>query len=205
MENFDKTVPFDPGFSGISFSFIGNIETAKQDYNSLKANHQKKFWLMKFEPIITEFISKSSAFYLGCILWGGFLHYRFKNSPKEISGNNTFAMSTEELKNLDCAIEAKAVLQYIESFNRDCKYFLNRKAKIPDFISEILNSYIEFAQINNNFININNTKDIKVVKAAEHFKDLSDEQLDNLCKNIYKTIESSKIENLLELGFYKTN
>lgn len=203
MKNFDKGVPFDPGFSPLSFSFIENIATANQDYNSLKANHQKKFWLTKFEPTIVEFINKSTAFYLGCILWGGFIHYRFKNEPKEISGNNTEGLSEKELQEFDSALEAKAILKYVESFDRDCKYFLRKPAKIPAFIKEILENYIEFARINNNFINVKRTDEVKIPKAIEHFKDLSNEQLDTLCEKIYSAIDSGNIENLLDLGFYR--
>jgi hypothetical protein len=202
MKNFNKSVPFDPGFSDISFSFIGNIENAKLDYNSLRANHQKKFWMIKFESTIIDFINKSSAFYLGCILWGGFIHYRFKDSPKDIIGNNTINMSETELKELDCTQEVKAILEYIEEFDKNCKYFLRHPAKISPLIKEILNSYIEFVQLNNNFINICSTKDIKTPKEIQHFKGLSNAKLDELCEKIYSAIKSDKIEFLLEIGFY---
>ena len=205
MRNFDKSVPFDPGFSAISFSFIENMERANQDYSRLKANHQKKFWLTKVESQIVEVINKSSAFYLGCMLWGGFLHYRFKENAKEISGNDTADMSEKELQELDCAVEAKAGLQYIERFDRDCKYFLKRPMKLPPIIKEIFESYVEFVQINENFINVTTTSDIKIPKAIEHFKDLSNEQLDALCEKIYSVIESKNILDLLDLGFYKAN
>lgn len=203
MNNFEISVPFDPGFSKISFSFTENIQIILQDYARLKASHQKKFWLTKFEPMIVDFINKSSAFYLGCILWGGFIHFRFENEPKEISGNTTDSLNEEELKELDCAIEAKSIIQYIESFNRDCKYFLNRSAKISDFILEILNSYIEFAQINENFVKTKKTNEVKIPKSIAHFKNLSEGKLDDLREKIYAAIESNNIENLLEIGFYK--
>lgn len=204
MKNFDKNVPFDPGFSAISFSFIENIAAANQDFNNLKVPHQKKFWLTRFEPTLVEFINKSTAFYLGCLLWGGFIHYRFKNEPKEISGNNTTGLSGKELDEIDCALEAKAILKFVESFDRDCKYFLKRPSKVSGLIKEILENYIEFAKMNCNFININRTDEIKIPQAVEHFKDLSNEQLDNLCDKIYSAIEANKIENLLELGFYES-
>lgn len=204
MNNFDKTVPFDPGFSSISFSFIENIKMANQEYNNLKANHQKKFWLMKVEPTIIDFINKTTAFYLGCILWGGFIHFRFKDNPKGISGNNTVNLTEQERSEIDCATEVKSVLEYIEKFNKDFKYLLKRPAKISNFVIEVLNNYIEFANINNNFINVLNTKDVKVPKRLDHFKKLSDKQLDELCKKIYETIQSNKIENLLDLKFYET-
>lgn len=203
MNNFDKSVPFDPGYSKISFSFIEEIAYVTEGYNQIRANHQKKFWLAKFEPTIIELINKSSAFYLGCMLWGGFLHYRFKNEPKEISGNNTNKMSEKEIQELDCALEAKAILKYIENFDRDCKYFLKRPAKIEPITKEILENYIEFAAINNNFAGVNSTNNIKLPKIIEHFNDLSNEQLDNLCEKIYTIIESGRIEKLLDLGFYK--
>lgn len=202
FKNFDKKVPFDPGFSPLSFSFIENMAGLKQDYDRQRANHQKKFWLTKMEPKIVELIEKCASFYLGCILWGGFIHCRFKNDPKEISGNTTEKLSAEEQKDLDCAIESKAMILYIESLNRDLKYFLNRPVKIPVFIEEILENYIEFASLNNNFIGTKTTDQIKLPKAVEHFENLSNEQLDLLCEKIYTTINSGKIEQLLEIGFY---
>ena len=199
MNNFDKSVPFDPGYSRISFSFLEQISYITANYQQLKATHQKKFWLAKLEPSIIESIDKSSAFYLGCMLWGGFIHSRFKDSPKEILGNNINKMSESELQDFDCAVEVKAILEYIESFNRDCKYFFQRPAKISPVIKEILENYIEFAQINNNFIGITNTSDIKLPKALDYFKNLSNEQLDALCDKIYAAIDLGKIEKLLDI------
>lgn len=203
MKKFDKSVPFDPGFSQISFSFIENIKSADEDFISLKANHQKKFWLTKFEPTLIEFINKSAAFYLGCILWGGFIHYRFKDDPKEISGNDTAGLGEKELEELDFSLEVRAILKYLQSFDRDCKYFLKKPSKVSPLIKEILESYIEFVSINDNFINIKRTDDVKIPQSIEHFKNLSTQQLDNLCEKIYSAIDSGKIENLLELGFYR--
>lgn len=145
MKDFDKNVPFDPGFSPLSFSFIENINIVSQDYNRLKANHQKKFWLLKFEPTLIELINKSSAFYLGCMLWGGFIHERFKDNPKEISGNNTKGMSEKELKELDCASESKAILKYIDNINRDYKYFLSDGQL--DFLCEKIYTAIDLKKI----------------------------------------------------------
>lgn len=202
MPDFEKTVPFDPGYSKLTFSFVENIALVTQEYNYMKANHQKKFWLTKFEPVILDLINKSAAFYLGCMLWGGFIHSRFKENPKEIVGNNVTCLNEEERKNIDCASEVKAILQYIQSFNRDCKYFLNRPAKISAMINEILENYIEFSQINNNFLEVNKTSDVKLPKSFKHFDNLTNNQLDDLCEKIYAAIDSNKIDLLLQLGFY---
>lgn len=203
MEKLKEKVPFDPGFSEISFSFVENIQLATSEFNKLRAFPQKRFWLAKYKPMIIEFINKHAAFYLGCILWGGFIHYQFKDQPKEISGNTTADLSKEELENLDCAIEVKASLDYIKNFDRDCKYFLKHNANISPVIIQILESYIEFAELNNNFIGINRTDQIKLPWAIRHFETLKPEELDTLYKKINSAIESKKIENLLEIGFYK--
>lgn len=203
MNNFDKSIPFDPGFSKLSFSFVENIEYAKHDFLRLKAPHQKKFWLMNTETKIVDFINKTTAFYLGCILWGGLVHFRFNNPPREISDNTAATLTEDEKKNIDCSVEVKSVLEYIESFDKDCKYFLKRSSKLSPFIKEVLNSYIEFAQINENFVNVRKTDDIKIPQSIKHFENLSKQELDSLCEKIYKTIEARKIEDLLDVGFYK--
>lgn len=199
MHTFEKEVPFDPGYSAISFSFIENIESVIQDYTKLKANHQKKFWLATSEPQIIDLITKSTAFYLGCLLWGSFIHNRFKDSPKPITGSNIPKMSEDEFKNFDCAYEVKAILEYIKILDRDCKYFLKRLAKIESSIAEILNNYVEFAQLNNNFRNVKTTADIKLPKFCDKFSKLTNEQLDNLCEKIYSVIAEKKIELLFDI------
>lgn len=203
MIDFKTAVPFDPGFSEISFSFIENIQIANAEFARLKANHQKKFWLAKFEPTIIDFLNRNTAFYLGCMLWGSFIHYRFKDSPKQIEGNTTATLTEDEFNQLDCACEVKATLEYIKSFERDCKYFLNRNSKLSPEITKILENYIEFASLNNNFRETLATDTIKIPEAFAHFKVLSNEQLDTLYEKIKSAIESKKIENLLDIGFYK--
>jgi len=203
MDKFEKGVPFDPGYSQYSFSFFENITYVTQEYSQLKANHQKKFKLSLIEPTIIDLIKKCTAFYLGCILWGGFIHYRFKDNPKEITGNNTKDLTEEELKEIDCAVETKFMLKYIEQFDRDCKYFLRKPARVPVSIIEILKNYNEFVELNNNFANVNQTSDLKLPQELNHFECLPNKQLDDLYTLISRIIESGKIEDLLEIGFYK--
>lgn len=203
MNNFEKSVPFDPGYSKISFSFMEGIAYATKDYAQLKTPHQKKFRLTQIESAVVDLINKSAAFYLGCILWGGFLHSRFKDSPKEITGNYAKKLSADALKDYDCAEETKLMLAYIESLDKDCKYYLKKPAKISPLIIGILKDYGEFAQLNNNFLNVEKTSNIKLPKSFAHFEKLSNEQLDILNDKIAKIIESGKIENLLEIGYYK--
>lgn len=201
METFKDKVPFDPGYSAIYVPIIGDIEAFAQEYSKLKASHQKKFWLVKFEPQVINLIEKNSAFYLGCMLWGGFLHFRFPN--KEITGNATANISEEELAKFDCAEEVKIVLNFIKNLDRDCVYLLKRHSKVSKFTREILENYVEFAQENENFIDTKNTNDIKIPEVVEHFKGLSPEKLDELYVKIKNVIATSNSNALLDIGFYK--
>jgi len=204
MRNFETIVPFDPGYAPKAFSFIERIQTIKDCYAQLTSNSQKKAWLPQVEPEVMKLIELNAAFHLGCILWGGFLANRFKDSPKKIEGNTTLDLSEQEKQALDCAAEAKAALEYIKNFDRDCKYFLRRRMKIRPIIKEIYESYIEFAELNDNFVNTKTTADVKTPKAIAHFKDLSNEQLDVLCESIYMIIGTEELLfGLLDLGFYK--
>lgn len=203
MKNFEKSVPFDPGYSPISFSFTEQINYLTAPFVTAKAMHQKKFQFMQLEKKAIDLVNKATAFYLGCILWGGFIHFRFKDNPKPIEDNNTLELSKEEQENLDCAFEVKNILAFIELFERDCKYYLKRSANVPQKISEILNSYVEFSEINKNFLKIKTTEDIKIPKSISHFSKLDEKKLDKLCDKIFETIETKKIESLLDIGFYK--
>lgn len=206
MRNFETTVPFDPGYSEKAFSFTEAIKTTQECYAQLTSNSQKKIWLPQAEPEVLKLIELNAAFYLGCILWGGFLANRFKDDPKEIEGNTTLNLSDAEKKDLDCAADAKAALEYIKSFDRDCKYFVRRPMKIKPIIKKIYESYIEFAELNNQFVDVRTTADIKTPKAISHFKGLSYDMLDMLCESIYMIINTEQLLfGLLDLGFYEVN
>lgn len=197
MQDFTNSVPFDPGYSKMSFSFLGDIDVLVDEYSKLKANHQKKFWLVKNEPSIITFIEKCTAFYCGCLLWGSFIYYRFLDESKKIEGNNTDKMSKEELQDYDSAYEVKAIIDYINFLDRDFKYFVKRPFKISEQIKNILKNYVEFASLNNNFVGIVETSQIKIPKTYEKISKYKKEQLDELCEKIFEVINSLKIEKLL--------
>ena len=199
MERFKDNVPFDPGYSKISFSFLEQISYLTEAYRTSKIPNQKKFHLARMEQSVVDLINKSTAFYLGCMLWGGFISNRFKDSPKDILGNNNLKLSAEAAKDLDCGEEAKIILEYIQSFDRDCKYFLKKPANISPRIPQILNNYIEFARLNNNFLTTKKTDEIKLPELVKTFEKLSDKELDEICDKIFKVIEEKKTENLLEI------
>ncbi len=83
-------------------------------------------------------------------------------------------MSEEEFKDFDCAYEVKIIIDCIKFLDRDCKYILKRPFKIKPIITEVLNNYVDFAQINNNFRTTKITSDIKFTKILRQiFKNVS--------------------------------
>lgn len=203
MPNFDKTVPFDPGYSDIAFSFPMHMDYVLGQYRKVKNNNQKKFMLMQLEKQIIDVIEKATSFYLGCILWGGYISFRFKDTPKEIEGNRTSEYIENSEGEWDSAAEVKYIKKFISSFERDCQYLLKRKSKLSENIMPILDSYEEFVDLNGNFVETKSTSDVKVPKVVEHFSNYNEQKLDVLCDLIYKVIENKKIEALLEIGFYE--
>jgi hypothetical protein len=201
MHKFENKIPFDPGYSKLSFPFSQQIAFVASGYAQQKIQNQKKFQLIRLEPMIIDLIDKSSAFFLGCLLWGAFISSRFPEG-RELEGNTTEGLSEEELKNLDCAIEAKSILEFISYFERDCQYLLKRTSKLNPQIRKILEAYVEFAKLNNNFIGVNKTNQVKLPKELSHFEHLSVQKLDELCESIYSIIDSGRIDALLDLSFY---
>ncbi|MDD3014416.1 MAG: hypothetical protein PHC34_11995 [Candidatus Gastranaerophilales bacterium] len=202
MNHFDNGVPFDPGFSGLSVTFSYNIQPIIDEITKYKAPHQKKFILTRSEPTIIALINKCTSFYLGCMLWGSYICYKFKDNPKEIIGNHTLELSEEEAKQLDCAQETDSILDFIARWDRDYKYFLKKPFKVDSQIIEILKTYKEFAVLNDNFTKTKSTSDIKLPEALNHFSKHSQNQLNDLYSVIMDSIKQAKIENLLKIGFY---
>src|SRR5574344_342104 len=196
MRDFGQKVPFNPGYYKLSFASADSVDLS---YRNLKAVSQKKFWLMKTEPVAIGFINRNTAFFLGCMIWGGFLSCRFKDEAKEIDGNFNLKLSKKEKELADSSVEPKKMLEMIESLDRDCKYFLKRPLNIDKNIKEILDAYIEFAQLNKNFVETKLTSDVKLPKFVKFMKNYTVVQLDELCEKIYAIIDSQKIEDLLLL------
>ncbi|EKE04285.1 MAG: hypothetical protein ACD_20C00089G0005 [uncultured bacterium] len=203
MSQFENGVPFDPGYSQYTLYFPEAILPLVEELARIKAPHQKKFKLSMVEPAIHDLVNNCAGFYLGCILWGGFIHHKFKDDPKEIINNPGDDLTEEELKSRDYNEEINFMLEYFKHLDRDYKYFCKKPFKVDQQILDIFNAYSEFVSLNNNFANIKLTSDVKLPESVKHFDKLSQKKLDTLYKNISEVIESGKLEDLLKIGFYK--
>ena len=191
MQN-DK-VSFDPGFFRHTFAFPPEIVDIISSISSIKQMHTRKFEFQKLEVRLLPIIKSSAAVYLGCTLWGCYLHFSYPHS--EITGN----IMKDAEENTDKAGEIELILATIEQLHRASKYYLNRPFRIDDKITNYFRDYRNFAELNNNFAQIAYTSDIKIPDNYLYFKNYSIEQLDELKDKIYKIIESDKITDILDL------
>lgn len=196
------TVPFDPGFSEFSIYIPVEAEAVIDEIARLKKQHQKKFEFQKFEIQVSPALKQRCAVYLGCILWGSYLFYRYKDDPKIISGNIIKDLPEEQQVKVDYVKEIEFLEGFIEKLNSASKYYLKRSSKVGENLSPYLNAYKQFCIINDDFKNTEKTDQIKLPEEVSHFENYDNDKLDNLKKEIEKIISSKNIISILELGFY---
>ncbi len=199
MPNFEKSVPFDPGFGTNVYDLRENVEAVAFEISKYKSPHQKKYYYSRFEPALTNIINNNSGFYLGCILWGAYIKYRFMDSPKEISGNPYIGVNEEQLKGINFTQNIDFLIEYLPKFDKDCKYFLGKPSGADKNLMKILENYREFVLLNNGFLRTTNTSDVKIPKDFEYLAEKSPDELDEIYDKIKAVIETGKLEEILSL------
>ncbi len=203
MNDFEKGVPFDPGWSKFSTSFIEYADFNVGNIFKLKTPNQIKFQITKHEAGLVKKAGACAAIYLGCILWGGYLKSRFKNSPKAIIDNPAEGMSVEKAEEkFAYREEPEYMIDYIEKFNKNFKRYVKRPSGIDPQVTEILKAYLEFLELNHNFAGVINTDQIQLPGVLSHFDNLSADKLDELKDKIFNIIETDNLEQVLDIGFF---
>lgn len=204
MDQFEKGVPFDLGLSNWFISFPDYVKNNVGEPTKLKSINQIKFKLSQSEHGITKYFEKCASVFLGCMLWGGYLSAMYKDNPKEILNNPVLDLSDEEFEKREYySNEPTYIIEYLNDFDRKCRFYLKRPFKINDQLIDITNNYIKFVEMNNNFRYTRSTSDIKLPDALNHFQTLTKEKLDELYILFSDIIKSDKIENLLNIGYYQ--
>lgn len=194
----ENKVLFDPGFAPFVEQFSGNIKICNQIMSSLNSLHQKKFKFKVLYPQILKLIENNVAFYYGCLLWAFCIVKQNINSPVEILNNSFYGLNEEELENFDYSEEIDFIIEYLKTFERDSKYYLNKSADINVFWQEILNTYKEFLLLNKGFINVKNTNDVILPERLANI-----DYYDSLYGQIMDAIEAKHIESLLNIKLFK--
>lgn len=177
-----NTVAFDPGYGQYLTSFINNIEYIYGEVNKFKNLGQKKFKFKTFYPQILALIEQNTAFYLGCMLWATYVK---SQKGATLTGNHCLGQEYNEEMEL---MEINYMVEFINHFNKDTKYYLNLGFEFPRDKMEILETYKEFAKLNEGFVNSKTADDIKIPSSLKT-------PTDNEIKTIYNTIQKEVISS----------
>lgn len=198
-----QKVPFDPGYSDIAVEFPTEVNDFLDEIATLKQNHQKKFAFVNLENQIVPLVKNSAAFYAGCVVWGSYLFWKYKEDPREIEGNNVLSLSEEDKDKFAGNQPVDFILDFIDGFDKSAKYYLKRSSRIPRDCVKYFEVYKKFAELNNYFKNLKYTNEIKLPEETAHFENYDEQKLEKIKDKIYEVINSGKLETLLETGFYK--
>lgn len=187
---------FDPGFSGVLFHFLPAYQNMNAQISSLKNFNQKKFKYQMLSKNVNKAFNSTLGFWRGCILWGIYLKYKFKNAPKEIEGNTLLDISENELKEYMFNEEFDFIENYMKNYPSETKYFLGKEIKFDKKFFDIFYDYREFAVLNEHFVNTKMTSDIKIPKKFE--LEYTDIELDEIYNKIINAINDRDLSKLIE-------
>lgn len=181
-------VLFDPGFSKHLTSFFANIQFVYEKLNKYKNMGQKKVQFKLFLPQIINLLDTYIAFYLGCMLWAGYIK---SLSNKKIIEHPCLGEKYDEEKTFS---EINFIKEYLIQLKKDCKYYLSQDFEFTEKKHMILNLYQNFLKENKGFVEIDNTDKIILPKELQNFSDL---QWQEFNEKIQEVVKTGKISDLL--------
>ena len=171
-----KGIEFDPGFAPYLLAFHGTLEYLYMDINRFKNLSQKRAKFMQYHKKIVEMFNNNLGFYVGCLLWAGYI----KTQPhQEILGNHCFGKEYNEQTNIE---DTQQMLQFVELFPKDMKYFLGKDFLFEAKITNLIKVYEEFLILNKGFTESKYNTDIILPEAiktekAEEYQEIIDKVL----------------------------
>ena len=185
-----KGLEFDPGFAPYILAFQGTVEYLYVDINRFKNLSQRKMKFRQYYKKILQVFNNNLGFYIGCLMWAAYIKTQ---DEQDILNNNCLGQEYKEEEN---TAETDFMINFLELFPKDMKYFLGETFEFPKQTKRILEMYREFLIINEGFVNSKKNTDIKLpknqkTKNAEGFKKKIDDVL--------KTGDLSKLADYAEL------
>lgn len=197
--NFEDGVPFDPGYSNYLEPFTPTIKAIREDLKNRRNFSQKKIRFNNLNKMALDILDNNVSFYLGCILWGAYIHKKFEKDPKVIKNNAFLKADDQELNKKNCFIELDSILDFINNYPRDTKYYTGKEQSLPSFYRKIIDSYKDFIEINDNFVNAETTANIKIPENFAFIKDYKDAELEKVYSRILEAVSSGKMAELFNL------
>lgn len=193
-------VTFDPGITQHGPVLEEDILEQISGASKLKAINQRKFQLQLLEGKVFKLLHTAACIYRGCVVYGSTLASKYKEPPAEIFDNPMLTLSKEERDELDLTDEPKFMYKIYQSLNKTISFNLKRKSKLPDYIEDCINTYIEFVSLNNHFLDLKTTDQLKLPEKTKHFLDYPPETIDKIEEKIMKIAKQGTIEEFLNIS-----
>lgn len=195
------TAPFDPGFAPHLIPFLPSLQAMESELLKVKNFNQKKTRYKMFEKPVLKALQSTLGFWVGCILWGGYIKYKNQNNPKNITGNDFLNLKKEDIPDFAYNTEFDAIENFIKDFSKNTKYYTGSNASLPEFYGIIVKEYRTFVELNDNFLNTKTTADIQIPPKFDFLAQYKDTQLNELDAKIFEIIKSGDLSGFLELNF----
>ena len=181
-----KGIEFDPGFAPYIMAFQGTIDYLYSDINRFRNFSQKKMKFMQYYKKVLQIFDNNLGFYVGCLMWAAYI----KTQPQqEILSNHCLGKEYNEEENVS---ETRFMLQFVELFPKDMKYFLAQNYSFDETTIKLLKTYEEFLTLNKGFVESKYNTDIKLPEAVKT------ENAENYKEIIEKVLKTEDLSNLLE-------
>ena len=190
---------FDPGYAPHLVPFLPTFEAFIQEMMHIKNFGQKKMRYKVLNKVVYKSLLSTLGFWVGCILWGGYIKYKNANAPKQIDGNNFLGLKPDDIKSFAYDQEFEAILYYIESYSKDMKYYTGANVQLPVFYRTIVEEYRDFVSLNENFLTTEMTSNIKIPSKFDFLAKYSQAELDEIHTQIMEIIQNQDLSGFLEL------
>ena len=141
---------------------------------------------MQYYKKVLQIFDNNLGFYVGCLMWAAYI----KTQPQqEILSNHCLGKEYNEEENVS---ETRFMLQFVELFPKDMKYFLAQNYSFDETTIKLLKTYEEFLTLNKGFVESKYNTDIKLPEAVKT------ENAENYKEIIEKVLKTEDLSNLLE-------
>lgn len=193
---------FDPGFAPNIISFLPIAQATQSELAKLKTFAQQQIRFKILHKNCVRALESTLGFWVGNILWFGYLKYKFKNAPQAIIGNR-FLDNEQENPEKIYNFEFLVMEKYIETYSQNVYYFTGQRELLPSSYGRILQRYKKFVEDNNYFLQTQSTKDIQLPLALGSFDHCSEEQLERIHYRINHLITKGDLSEFLTSDFIK--
>jgi len=186
------TIEFDPGIGELCEDFYTEVYIIENDIANMPQYPRKaRYYAVTYKKIMKAFLN-NLAFYQGCLAWAYYIVTEHKDC--KLLGNPFNAYTEEQLSQYAPTNMVDFLIEYLDKFKADLKYFHIKNVTFPENTKQILDTYRAFLADNEGFIHAYKVSDIKLPEDLKFTM-----PADEIKKCIDGAIEANNLNLLLDL------